>query len=131
MRKRARRSARKARARGEGATARADQPLRLAIAVVAVAVSVFIFAGGVYVLLVQPAFYGLVIWPNYGEQTVWEGALLGCSYAMGITGLIVAARSTRVAHKPRQAVMMLLVGVTMLVVAFAICQYTLWVKIGF
>lgn len=106
--------------------------LRSVITLAILVVFVFVFAGGVYDLLEQPPLlaYGMPFWPALHEQTLGESIAIACSYVIGIAGLFIAVKSATIAHKPRQAITLLFVGVMMLVAAFVVCQYLITVKIG-
>ena len=103
------------------------------IAVIAVGVSLFLFAGGVYDLLIQPivAIVGstgrIIRFYPYGitDQLLLESIIIMIFYAMGVTGFIIAYRSTKHASNPRQAYRFLLVGVALLLVAYILLEQNL------
>ena len=103
------------------------------IAVIAVGVSLFLFAGGVYDLLIQPivAIVGstgrIISFYPYGitDQLLLESIIIMIFYAMGVTGFIIAYRSTKHASNPRQAYRFLLVGVALLLVAYILLEQNL------
>jgi hypothetical protein len=103
------------------------------IAVLAVGVSLFLFAGGVYDLLIQPivAIVGstgrIISFYPYGitDQLLLESIIIMIFYAMGVTGFIIAYRSTKHASNPRQAYQFLLVGVALLLVAYILLEQNL------
>jgi len=103
------------------------------IAVIVVGVSLFLFAGGVYDLLIQPivAIVGstgrIISFYPYGitDQLLLESIIIMIFYAMGVTGFIIAYRSTKHASNPRQAYRFLLVGVALLLVAYILLEQNL------
>ena len=103
------------------------------IAIIVVGVSLFLFAGGVYDLLIQPivAIVGstgrIISFYPYGitDQLLLESIIIMIFYAMGVTGFIIAYRSTKHASNPRQAYRFLLVGVALLLVAYILLEQNL------
>lgn len=103
------------------------------IAVIVVGVSLFLFAGGVYDLLIQPlvAIVGstgrIISFYPYGitDQLLLESIIIMIFYAMGVTGFIIAYRSTKHASNPRQAYRFLLVGVALLLIAYVLLEQNL------
>ena len=51
-------------------------------------------------------------------------------YAIGFAGLLAVYQSTKYAYKPRQAYMMLIIGVTLLLLAYIFLEDAILIKIG-
>jgi hypothetical protein len=51
-------------------------------------------------------------------------------YSFGIIGLIVMYQSTKYAYKPRQAYMMFIVGIILLLIAYIFLEATIRLKVG-
>ncbi len=64
-----------------------------------------------------------------GEQFVSETLISNALYAMGFVGLFAIYQSTKYAYKPRQAYMMLVIGVTLLLLAYIFLEYAIDVKV--
>lgn len=101
------------------------KPSVFIVAVTVVAVSLFLLGGGVYDLTEQPLpaySYGQKILFYYpftlSGQAIIESIGVMIAYAMGFAGMLLTYQSTKYAYKPRQAYMMLLVGVVLIVVAY-------------
>jgi len=103
---------------------------------VIVASTVFFLSGGVYVLLAEPPiviptqrriifFYPYTIY----EQVVVETFTVMSSYIMGFFGVFLMYQSTKYAYKPRQAYILLLSGVVLLLVAYIVIENLLWSKL--
>jgi len=101
------------------------KPSIFVIASVIVASTVFFLGGGVYNLLAQP----LIAFPigrkilffypySVHEQAILESILVMVSYVMGFFGVFLMYQSTKYAYKPRQAYILLLTGVVLLIIAY-------------
>jgi hypothetical protein len=99
--------------------------------------SVFILAGGIYNLLEKP----LALLPQGGGwtfiyrgsvhmQTLNESIVVAIVYVLGLSGLYVIFRSTKYAYRPRQAYILLLIGVIVTLISFLYINFLLQSKIG-
>ncbi|MEM2897248.1 MAG: hypothetical protein QW265_04965 [Candidatus Bathyarchaeia archaeon] len=99
--------------------------------------AIFILAGGVYDVLEKP----LAILPRGGGytfiyrgsihyQTINESLVIALVYLLGLSGLYVIFRSTRFAYKPRNAYLMLIIGMSITFLAFYYGQALLREKLG-
>jgi len=59
------------------------------------------------------------------EQLLGESILVMILYGLGAVGLILTYQSTKFAYKPRQAYMMLLVGVCLIILAYLFVELSL------
>ena len=109
------------------------KPSLLIVAVSVVAVSLFLFAGGIYNILIQPivAIVGaggrIISFYPYGisDQLLLESVIIMVFYALGVSGFIIAYRSTKYVYSPRQAYRFLLVGVALLLIAYLLIEQNL------
>jgi len=100
-------------------------------------VSLFLLSGGVYNVIIQPPV--LFPSPNFPifytyslhEQSWSESLIAFLLFSLGTAGGYLSYRSTRYGYKPRQAAMLLVIGVIMLFLAFVGCEYIIWLKRGF
>ena len=98
----------------------------------------FLFGGGVYTLtnyqtILPSAYYQGVfyfLYPNLGSQFVSDTVIAVTLYAMGFLGLLSIYQSTKYAYKPRQAYMMLIIGVTLLILAYIFLEDSILIKLG-
>ena len=51
-------------------------------------------------------------------------------YAIGFVGLLAVYQSTKYAYKPRQAYMTLIIGVTLLLLAYIFLEDAILIKLG-
>ncbi|MGB9959505.1 MAG: hypothetical protein ACPLKQ_03160 [Candidatus Bathyarchaeales archaeon] len=100
------------------------KPSNFVLAGIAIAFAVFLFGGGLYSIIVKPypaVYYGgrfLFVYPQLSEQFISDSLIAMILYAMGIVGLATMYQSTKYAYKPRQAYLMFLVGVALLIIAY-------------
>jgi len=92
---------------------------------VVTALSLFLLAGGVYDILEQPLSaipWGsniLFFYPyTLQAQAVIESVGVMIAYAMGAAGILLMYQSTKYVYKSRQAFMMLLSGVILIIIAY-------------
>ena len=95
------------------------------LALVTVAVTIFLLGGGLYSIIVKPypaVYYGgrfLFVYPQLSEQFVSDSIIAMILFSLGVIGLAFMYQSTKYALKPRQAYMMFIVGVFLLIIAYA------------
>jgi len=103
-------------------------PTALILTIVGVAYSVFLLAGGLYTLITKPipAYVGqtqiIFLYPGISGQFVSDTIIAGILYAFGFAGLFAIYQSTKSAYKPRQAYMLLIVGVTFLLLSYILLE---------
>ncbi|HVP26950.1 MAG TPA: hypothetical protein VMT26_04725 [Candidatus Bathyarchaeia archaeon] len=103
----------------------ARRPSTLILAIIGISLAIFLFGGGLYDIINQPlpAVYVngrfVLIYPALSEQFVADSVISMILYAFGIIGLVAIYQSTKYAYKPRQAYLMLIVGATFVMIAYA------------
>ena len=97
----------------------------LTVATIAgLAYSVFIFGGGLFTLINHPppsAYFNnrfYFLYPGISSQFISDTAISVILYALGFVGLLMIYQSSKSAYKPRQAYMMLVIGVTFLILSY-------------
>ncbi len=109
------------------------KPSLFLIAAIAIAASVFLLGGGLYDLLEKPlvaAFAAggrIIFYYPYGinQQFIAESMFVMIIYAIAVVRLLLTYESTKYAYRPRQAFMLLLVGCTLIFVAYVCIEYLL------
>jgi hypothetical protein len=107
----------------------------LLIPILAVAFAVFLFAGGIYDLIQKPlaaVYYNnafLFLNPYLTQQFISDSVLAAIIYSMGVIGLIAMYQSTRYIYKPRQAYMMLMIGLALAFMAYIFLELAIKVKL--
>ncbi len=101
------------------------KPSVFVIAVIIAGLSIFFLGGGVYDILEKPLIaipLGtniLFFYPGtINEQTILDSAFAMVTYFFGLLGLLLMYQSTKYAYRPRQAYMLLLIGVVFVVIAY-------------
>lgn len=104
------------------------KPSWLIIFFVVIGLAIFFLAGGIYDLLEKPVSLlprasqqgWTFIYPGgIGGQTLNESILSAMLYTIGVAGLYMLFRSTRFAYRPRNAYILLILGlVTTLVIVY-------------
>ena len=94
------------------------------LSIIIMVVAIFLFGGGLYSAITNPlpaVYYGgrfYFLYPELGEQFITDSIVSMILYSMGISGLVIIYQSTKFAYKPRQAYMMFIVGIVLLLSAY-------------
>jgi len=112
------------------------KPSIFIVAIIVTAFSLFLLAGGIYDLLEKPL--GAIAWGTrvlfyypytLQAQAVIESVGVMAAYAMGAAGILLMYQSTKYAYKPRQAFMMLLSGVILILIAYIFIESLVFQKL--
>src|SRR4030066_1823818 len=112
------------------------KPSSFAISLIIIAYAIFLFGGGLYTVISSPlpAFYTgkgfIFLYPELGSQFVSDTVIAVMLYAIGFIGLLAIYQSTKYAYKTRQAYMMLVIGVTLLLLAYIFLEDAILIKLG-
>jgi len=99
-------------------------PSALILTIVGIGYSIFLFGGGLYTLITKPppAYLGsssiYFLYPSISGQFISDTIIACILYLFGFIGLFAMYQSTKSAYKPRQAYMLLIIGVTFLLLAY-------------
>jgi len=110
-------------------------PSMAIITIVGIAFSVFIFGGGIYTITNHPqpsAYFNgrfYFLYPSISAQFISDTAVSAILYALGFVGLLTIYQSTKSAYKPRQAYMMLIIGVTFLLLSYVFLEGAISFKV--
>ena len=111
-------------------------PSTLIITVVGISYALFIFGGGLFTLISHPlpsAYYNgkfYFLYPSLSSQFISDTVVSMILYALGFIGLFIIYQSTKSAYKPRQAYMMLVIGVTFLLLAYIFLEGAISLKLS-
>jgi hypothetical protein len=112
------------------------KPSIFIVSIIVIASAVFLFGGGLYTIIVQPlpsAYYSgrfYFLYPDLGLQFISDTVIATLLYAIGFIGILAVYQSTKYAYKPRQAYMMLVVGVTLLLLAYIFLEDSILIKLS-
>ena len=113
-----------------------NAPSAALVTIVGISYAIFLFGGGLYTLINRPPpsayvngiFYFL--YPDISSQFVADTLISVTLYALGFMGLLAIYQSTKSAYKPRQAYMLLIIGVTLLLLSYVFLEGSISFKIN-
>jgi len=112
------------------------KPSDLLIPLLSIAFAVFMLGGGLYDWIVKPlpaVYYNgqfLFLYPSLSDQFIGDTVVAIACYALGIIGLLAVYQSTKYVYKPRQAYMMLIIGIVLVLLAYILLQASLQFKVS-
>ncbi len=103
-----------------------NAPTAFIVTTVGLAYAIFLFGGGLFALIdyktIQPSGYinsqFFFLYPGVSGQFISDTLISVILYVLGFAGLFTVYQSTKSAYKPRQAYMMLVIGVTLMVLSY-------------
>ena len=112
------------------------KPSAFVISIIVIASALFLFGGGLYTIIEKPLpsayvsgrFYFL--YPDLGGQFISDTVISVMLYAIGFIGLLAVYQSTKYAYKPRQAYMMLVIGLALLLMAYIFLEDSILIKLS-
>src|SRR4030066_1861725 len=110
------------------------RPSNLILPITAIAAAIFLFGGGLYDIIMKPlpaVYYGgrfLLLYPQLSEQFIADSIVAMTIYGLGVVGLLAIYQSTKYVYKPRQAYMLLVIGVTLSVLAYLFLENAIYWK---
>jgi len=108
------------------------RPSPYLIAAALMAASIFLLGGGIYDISTPDISSGLYPYPSLHYQFLNESIIVMVIYALGSAGLILIYWSAKYRRNPRQASLLIQVGVALLIIAFIIVEVILyWWKLGY
>ncbi|MGD0450109.1 MAG: hypothetical protein ABSA79_03510 [Candidatus Bathyarchaeia archaeon] len=105
-------------------------------AIAGLAYSIFMFGGGLFTLINHPqpsAYYNgkfYFLYPGISSQFISDTLISVILYALGFVGLLMIYQSTKSAYKPRQAYMMLVIGVAFLFLSYLFLEGCISFKVN-
>ena len=113
-----------------------NAPTAFIITVVGISYAIFLFGGGLFALIdwktIQPSGYisgqFFFLYPSISGQFLSDTIISVILYALGFVGLLSIYQSSKSAYKPRQAYMLLVVGVTLLLLAYIFLEASIQFK---
>lgn len=113
-----------------------NAPSTMALTVAGISYAIFLFGGGLYTLINKPlpAFYDgskfYFLYPGLSSQFGADTIISVALYAIGFAGVLALYQSTKNAAKPRQAYMLLVVGVALILMAYIFIEGAILAKMG-
>lgn len=112
------------------------KPSNLIFSIIAISIAVFLFGGGLYDLITRPlpaVYYQgrfLFIYPQLSDQFISDSIIAMTIYSLGIIGLLAIYQSTKNVYKPRQAYLMFIIGLVLVLIAYIFLEETIQIKLG-
>jgi hypothetical protein len=111
------------------------KPSSLLVTIVVMGVAVFLLGGGLYDIINQPlpaVYYNsrfYFLYPSLSEQFIFDTVISVTLYILGFIGLLMLYQSSRHAYSPRQAYMTMVIGATLLLLAYIFIEYFIHLKL--
>ena len=111
------------------------KPSSLLITIVVMGTALFLLGGGLYDIINQPlpaVYYNsrfYFLYPSVSEQFLFDTVVSVMLYLVGFVGLLTLYQSSRHAYNPRQAYMTLIIGATLLLIAYLFLEYFIHLKV--
>ena len=103
----------------------ASHPSTWIITAIFIGYAMFLFGGGLYTIttsgIAPSAYYNnkfYFLYPDISSQFISDTVVSVMLYLMGFVGLLAIYKSTKSAYKPRQAYMLMIVGVTFVLLSY-------------
>ena len=112
-----------------------SRPSATTFTLIVIAFTTFLLGGGLFTIIEKPliAFYNgqtfLFLYPSLDGQFVMDTFFSTMLYVLGLAGLLLMYRSTKNAYKPRQAYMTLIIGVSLVLMAYLFLEGSIFTKI--
>jgi len=112
------------------------KPSSVLVTIAVLGVAIFLFAGGLYDIINQPlpaVYYNsrfYFLYPSLSEQFIFDTVVSGILYGLGFVGLLAIYQSSRHAYNQRQAYMTMIIGASLLLIAYLFIEYFIQVKIS-
>jgi hypothetical protein len=111
------------------------KPSSLLITVIVMGTALFLLGGGLYDIINQPlpaVYYNsrfYFLYPSVSEQFLFDTVVSVMLYLVGFVGLLTLYQSSRHAYNPRQAYMTMIIGATLLLIAYLFLEYFIHLKL--
>lgn len=112
------------------------KPSSVLVTIAVLGVAIFLLAGGLYDIINQPlpaVYYNsrfYFLYPSLSEQFIFDTVVSGILYVLGFVGLLAIYQSSRHAYNQRQAYMTMIIGSSLLLIAYLFIEYFIQVKIS-
>jgi|WetSurMetagenome_2_1015567.scaffolds.fasta_scaffold225650_1 hypothetical protein len=112
------------------------KPSSMVIIIAGIVIAIFLLSGSIYSFTSNSAgtvgYTDHFIWfyPDLSGQYLSENIISGALYAIGFVGLFAIYQSTKNAYKPRQAYMLMVIGISLLMVSYIVLEYGAYLKVN-
>jgi hypothetical protein len=111
-------------------------PTALIILIIVICYVAFLFGGGLFTVVNKslPSIYYenkfYFLYPSISDQLIGDTVISVMLYLMGFAGLLTVYQSTKNANKPRQAYMLLIVGISLVLLSYIFLESAINMKIA-
>jgi len=115
------------------------RPSSVLVTVIIMGVAVLLFSGLIYDIVNQP--YAALSYGNrfffvftsslgggLSEQYIFDTVIASTLYVAGLVGLLALHQSSKHAYNPRQAYMVLTIGVALVFISYLFLEYVIYIK---
>jgi hypothetical protein len=113
-----------------------NAPTTTIVTIVGLAYAIFLFSGGLFTLINKPlpSYYTgsafIFLYPDISNQFVSDTIISAVLYALGFAGMLAIYQSAKNASKPRQAYLLLVVGITFVLISYIFLEGAIKYKGG-
>jgi hypothetical protein len=111
-----------------------NAPSAFIVTAIGLSYAIFLFGGGLFTLINHPMPSAYVngrfffLYPDISSQFVADTIISVTLYVIGFCGLLAIYQSTKSAYKPRQAYMLLVIGVALLLLSYVFLEGSIQFK---
>jgi hypothetical protein len=113
----------------------ATHPSALIITVIFIGFALFLLGGGIFTATTKgilPSYYDgnkfYFLFPSISEQFIADTVISVMLYIIGFAGLLTIVQSARSANKPRQAYMLMAVGISLILLSYICLESAINIK---
>jgi hypothetical protein len=113
-----------------------NAPTTFIVTVLGMAYAIFLFGGGLFTLINRPlpSYYTgstfIFLYPDISNQFVSDTIISAVLYLLGFSGMLAIYQSTKSSAKPRQAYLLLVVGITFVLISYVFLEGAIRYKTG-
>ena len=112
------------------------RPSTFIVTAIIIGYAIFLFGGGMFTIINKPlpsAYFNnkfYFLYPDIGSQFISDTVISVILYTLGFIGLLAIYQSTKSAYKPRQAYMLLVIGVALLLLSYIFLEGAIGFKLN-
>jgi hypothetical protein len=112
------------------------QPSTFVVTAIMVGYAIFLFGGGMFTIINKPlpsAYFNskfYFLYPDIGNQFISDTVISVILYTLGFVGLLSIYQSTKSAYNPRQAYMMMVIGITLVLLSYIFLEGSIQFKLN-
>jgi hypothetical protein len=113
------------------------KPSNFVVTVVIIGLAIFLFSGGLFSITrenIMASWFNentgrfYFLFPDLSDQFISDTVISMMLYTLGFAGLITIYQSTKSVYKPRQAYMMLIIGISFVLLSYLFLESAISIK---